>query len=643
MVNKLEFKQLINKNIKLSVIILIFLLVFSPFTSSFNGKIKAHQINNFSENTCFGFIIPLPSGNDTTYETFLNSRVRNLVNDLLRENVSVYWSSENFTAYCKNINIDEGLIEKNFKKGDFLIPFSGNNFIDTLTTSIILDYGFISEIEPDELETQSYLLLQNLNFSGYKLIEPKIVQHLGKPTRYAWPAYIQIAEAGGFFSMDFLLDNETADKLNNEDYNVFMWPYNPSRSKTYEVLATLFDKKQCNAVRNFVKNGGGFIGSCYGAEVASSGMVWPLFLINILPSYNPNLPCFGIFYSMSDSITNRRLLPNIRMMILTTTIEDTNHPISYGMNTTFKDFFDGAWFPWTGKNTHTIATMTELESVDNIEKYPNTIIGSPSWMNTTFGDGKLLLFPSHPEFVNNLPVVFDRYEWDSDKFYGRRLLHNSLYFVTSEEVKEINYSINQPVTFIQEISDKTTNLSIESISNQELELIINRIYNLNKNLTQLNETSIQIRSIFSDLINTTIVFQSKHNYLFSYTHYICEIFKNYNQKAIYYLDLISKIYPLIYEYNDLVQSTFNSFKSDILLYLNQSEDLVKNVNDIADNILDLIKNKRSLIKNILIVKNSRKMLNDFEIGLKYLPKLYFESCKLSRSFWYNYETNVALD
>ena len=652
-INLLTFVEaniiVISKNFiyQMLFLITILILLISNFNSCFGFQKNNFYVKeeNNNESYCwnyYGFIIPLPSGKDTSYETFLNSKVRHLINDLLRENLTVYWSTENFNALIKNIH-NEIIEDQLFKKGDFIIPFTDNFFQNTLITSIILDYNYSSEIENDDLQIEIYFLMETLNISGYQLSEPKIAQHFGTPIRYGWPAYLQIVEAGGFFSIDLLLDNETADQLNNNDYNVFMWPYNPSRSKLYEILNTLLDKKQCNAVRNFVKNGGGYIGSCYGAEVASSGMLWPLQLVSLLPAYYPNLRSFGIFYSMSDSITLRRLYPDIKMLILTTKIEDTNHPITYGLNKTFKDFFDGAWFPWTGKNTHTIATMENIVGEGFKEKYPESIIGTSSWMNTTFGKGKLVLFPSHPEFVNNLPLVFDRFEWDGDKFYGRRVMHNSIFFVSSKKLDKIIININVSKKYVQNIKEKTVNIDFKLNPNKDFENIKNRLINLNENITLLNNTNSELGNIFSKYINDTLVFQNKHKYLFTYTYHVSEILKNHNKKAIIYLDLLSSIYPLILQYNDSIEKCYNSFKLKILMRLNQSEKLIQRVNYIANQTLDLIKNKRSFINNYIIVKNSRKMLSDFQIELKYIPQIYFDSCKLSRSFWYNYEANFFVN
>ena len=57
--------------------------------------------------------------------------------------------------------------------------------------------------------------MEKINIECDKLIEPKIVQNLGKSVRYGWPTYLEIADSGGFYNFDFLLDNEAFQHLNN--------------------------------------------------------------------------------------------------------------------------------------------------------------------------------------------------------------------------------------------------------------------------------------------------------------------------------------------------------------------------------------------------------------------------------------------
>ena len=100
--------------IALTVIILLILPIFS-----ISGYVEKNDLPIYD--TCYGFIVPLPSGNDSTCETFLNTKVRNLINDLLRENITVYWSSNEFLAPSKEINNNSNGHDFYFNKGDFTI------------------------------------------------------------------------------------------------------------------------------------------------------------------------------------------------------------------------------------------------------------------------------------------------------------------------------------------------------------------------------------------------------------------------------------------------------------------------------------------------------------------------------------------
>ena len=86
------------KNKTMTSAILSICCVLLIFTSGINGYVRGIHIEN---NSCYGIIISLPQGEDTTNETFENSRTRYLINDLLRENISVYWLLYNFSAECK--------------------------------------------------------------------------------------------------------------------------------------------------------------------------------------------------------------------------------------------------------------------------------------------------------------------------------------------------------------------------------------------------------------------------------------------------------------------------------------------------------------------------------------------------------------
>ena len=222
---------------------LIIILILSSIDS---GAKHTTEYLKKKNTECYGFIIPLPSGEDTTHETFLDSKISHLINDLLRENITVYRLPSNFSILSKEIFQNGNAYEIIYKKGAFIIPFSGDIYTDALVTSILCDYNKSSELGEDSLRIEIYEIMTPLNLATYELVEPKIAQHLGTPTRYAWPCYMQIAESGGFLTMEFLLDNETLHHLNNNDFNVFMWPYRPEPGSIIEVARSLYDEKSLN-------------------------------------------------------------------------------------------------------------------------------------------------------------------------------------------------------------------------------------------------------------------------------------------------------------------------------------------------------------------------------------------------------------
>ena len=112
------------------------------------------------------------------------------------------------------------------------------------------------------------------------------------------------------------------------------------------------------------------------------------------------------------------------------------------------EFFKGAWFIWLGRNTKSIATFQDMVNIkDGDQKDKNlrrAVINTPSWVYSNFGKGKIVLFSSHPEFVNNISLLFEGLEWEGDKYYGRRTIHNSLFYVTSKGPGNINTGIHHP-------------------------------------------------------------------------------------------------------------------------------------------------------------------------------------------------------
>ena len=591
---------------------------------------------------CHGFIIPLPAGNDSTSETFLNTKVRNLVNDLLREDIDIYWSACDFSVYSKKLNSD--MISDNFfEKGDFMAPFSGEEYKDTLATAIIFDYLFDCEIDDDVLNVEVYVILEPLDIDAYKLVEPRIAQHLGTPTRYSWPCFLQIADAGGFFTMEFLLDDETASFLNNNDFNVFMWPYKPNPARYYEMMKTLSNVKGSNAVRKFVRNGGGYIGTCYGAIVASSGSLSPIPIFSLRHAYNPYLSSIPFFdIAISDNLM-RPFLDKENLYITTGEIVNTNHPLSFGINRTVKEFFNGAWFQFLGRKSSAVGFHRSLTNSNDNDDVPswleNSVADTPSWVTSTFGDGKIVQYSSHPEFVNNISLLFNTIEWDGDPYYGRRTIHNALFYATSEEINKIYISTSYQLSFIEDFGEKTVNLLIEEVNGSVFEDIKIRIYCLNDKVSLLKNIADESKELYFH--QNEITSADEISRLIGYTSHFCNIFSEYYDKTLAALDILEWVYPLLFEFDELVLQMVDDLKTSISLRLNNSEGIISETIMIAKNLKNYLENKSSMVfYKIEISRMSRLMLNTYEIGLKYIPQTYFEVIKLVRSSWYNYEAKT---
>ena len=591
---------------------------------------------------CYGFVIPLPAGDDSTYETFLNSKVRCLVNDLLRENITVYWSSCDFSVLSKEMQNDGNSTMIFYKKGAFVVPFSGDLYKDALATALVYDYNMTSEIDVGPLKLEVYKLVDPINMTGYVLQEAKIVQYLGRPIRYHWPVYLQVAESGGFFSMEFLLDDEITG-LSNDDFNVFMWPYQPNPATTLDAIKPLTNTEGLDAIRKFVRNGGGYIGSCYGAQVATSGNIRPIPFNFLRYAYNPNLSFCGSFgfLALSDSLAVYRAFFKPAFYAATIELTDTSHPLAFGLNKTVKDLWAGVGIGWVGENTEIVGIYNDLSNKDDpfINRgFIKKMIGSPAYLSTTFGDGKVVFYTSHPEMINNISLLSESYTWEGDRYYGRRILHNTLFYVASKGLRSTITEIHYPVSFIEDLGFRTTNLYINQSGGYEFQNLITRINMLNTDLYELDNISIElnilISGLFPDIIEKTRI---------EYMHHFCNIYSDYNNKTLSSLNKLGQIYPMLFEYNESILSRVNSLKSELSWRLNYSESLVQKVIVMANNLKDLMQFKKHILQKLETLQKAQEMLRAFETGLKYIPQTYFETEKLVRYSWYNYEADIALD
>jgi len=596
--------------------------------------------------SCYGLIIPLPHGKDTTIETFQDTKVRNYINDLLREKIDVFWISEDINVLSSPFKDGSKRDTKEFIKGSFIVPFTDDVYKNKIIIVISTDYNYSSEIEDEgTIQTEIYRIMEPLEFQAYKLKEVKITQHLGDSVRYSWPCYLQIADACGFFTFEFLLDFETSEFLNNENFNVFMWPYKPNPASLVEIFKTLSDQKGINSIRQFVKNGGGYIGSCYGAAVAASGSLWPLPLFFVRRAYNVNLKSvpFSSFAIADNWMTP--FLDRENMYITVSSFTDKNHPLSYGLNDTVIDFFNGAMFKWIGKKSNAISyhmdVMTKDGGKDVDEGLKKVLLNTPSRVTTTFGDGKVVQFACHPEYVINIPILFNNIEWKGDPYYGRRTISNALYYVNSEG-NNLSYSTtpvdNLQIDFIINI---TKDISVQSDTSDEFEIILDKIETIRDKINELDEKTITLKSDFSFFDEKFESLGGDNRHL-RYIQFYDEIYIDYLNRSIKSIESLKSILPLYLVFNESYHNIVDEMKIDIYNRTQNADNYITKIigmNDYLSGILT--KENYNIIELFHLTMDRRKMINQYEIVLKYIPQIYFNAIKTLRTCWYNLQVEVS--
>jgi len=80
--------------------IICYLVVICFLTISINQNFADSKPPKYPSSLCYGFILPIVIFENKTFENQIFCRIQHLVNDLLREDVPVYWAASNiFSRY----------------------------------------------------------------------------------------------------------------------------------------------------------------------------------------------------------------------------------------------------------------------------------------------------------------------------------------------------------------------------------------------------------------------------------------------------------------------------------------------------------------------------------------------------------------
>ena len=605
-----------------------------------------NSYDTYDETFFYGFVISYVKLDNLTIENQINEDISHMINDLLRENISVFW-----TAVDKNITIEKlyDNEQKNmvFEKGSFIVPFTNVNTYDIKILVIINEYNQTREFsEYRAFKVPIYLISEQISISAYPLNRVKIAHYRDLISACDF-IYLEVSQKLGFLDFEYLDFYELRDRLNYKDFNVIVIPgagniYFPKEKTILGLSAMILQDLlygAANAVRNFVGNeGGGYVGSCYGAYKASCG-VSELNIYFKRKAYNPTLRSIGI-YAISDTITKQPdpvIMDRVKIKIT-----NHSHPLVYSISEdiVIDHHYGGPIFTHIGNNSQKIS-----EFHDN----GYSADGTASWISTDFGKGKAILFSPHPEIV----AIFGN---QKDAEIGKRLIGNS-YFYTSSEPKEIvDMSLGYNLTYIDNKLIEINNLSIpESITKyflnetkEQINKIITDTDSLIENVSEVIDT---IKLIAED--NGIDVYEKNNKLYLGFdtvndTNYTFNLFKTNLIKSLLAIKQFEKLFSLD-ENNEFLCNQIKNLKTSISVYFNSSTNIIDEVFKILetyDTNLEKFKNvKTKIVENLLENKITKIMIDLYDNTrglLDNIPQIYFNSIKSIRTSWYNFEVDSLL-
>lgn len=612
------------KILTITIVTLFFGTIFLPNISSISIK----ELESNDNTLCYGFIIPLVKIGNKTLENEIDCRINHMINDFLREEISVYWAAQNFSATI--IKIDKSTDETMFfEKGTFIVPFTENDTINTKICAIVCDYNQTSEIE-EAVKIPTYQLLESIDIKAHELKETKIARYAGARTHYTL-FYMFVANDCGFLDFDLIHSTDIREKLTNENFDVFIWPgaelgkenvgyyYNKARLEEYS-------NRVMPVIRNFVANGGAHLSSCYGTTKSSILYIYkdPDSLLR----YRVLLPTLGIggHFVLPRNTPNEHPINSIDDYFCNQTIINPNHPLAYGLGSIVRDFSSLHGLKVVGPNAQAVAL------------YPDN---SPCWIANIYNQGRVVSFGSHPEIASFL----------EEEFNGRHVMSNAWFYLTNKGIFDTNCEYGVNFSVIDNIFENSTieidglcekifenirqkiNQSLLKLDDLEskildLQLIVKQLDQEDEDIINMNKTL--KRMIGGKLISGGI---SKSN--------------EYLDSSIEHLDSIEQVYQCIQSNDEFLQKvqSFNDTMISKLEIINSLIDEAYKYTENAEQILNeykdnnwLFPEKRKLGINEILY-NGREKLTDSLVSISQLNNY---ALKFLRHNWYEYETQIEI-
>ena len=629
------------KKTPILVVLLLLGLCVAPSTYHF---VRGEQINTQPYEDCYGFIIPLSSYTEILENPEIQYSAMNLVNDLLRIQAPVYWCSENITLLSKDLNETGEPAPQSYGVGTFIVPFTGDQLLDTKITVIIYDYNLSHELQKkDQTTVKVHMLFQHLDICNtYELSEPKIAYFFGEgvSTR-ALNWYLFTMGNAGFLNSEFLDDTDVLTDLNNQDFNVFIWPGGSIIDDFNSDISIVIRLLRQHTIKQFVVNGGGFVGSCYGAFAAASGMrIFPF----MLPTYYfPRLPKLG-FLSIQDC-----LLAQAIPSIVNISLNDVDTPILFGLNKTLygSPIRGGPVYTWLGKNTKSLATVQEVDTSwlsyflggDNkilqrfLKRWIRFTEGKTIWTTTEYEKGKVVTFGDHPE-LGDIAL--------------QRVIHNSMFYVSSTFSENINTNTSYSTKDIIVLGKTSYNLTFIENSTG---LFSNVFEKINENINSFNtllQNYSSINILLENLVHANemdedISFQMRirglwqfNESVFTSKRYLDSPQNEKNTKK--YLEQLDVICTMVLLLNTSILEYISQLNEQLLQQLDEITEDVRRLSDeifnLKDELQNYINSENQNDRILTLCGNLKKYSRTLD---KHCPEINYKTRRLLKDTWYIYE------
>jgi len=425
-------------------LIICYLLISVLLLSIFSTNVSSSESNE--NNKFYGYIINVSP--DQSYS--LQTNITRLINQLLHENISVYWITSNTEVSTSQLDLETESLKRSFNKGSYLITFGSTSSKNLRAISLVHNYFLNYDVE-------SYRILDPLkSLDVIELVEPKIAHYDGKAT---YTSYYYTLEAGGFLNQKKLTPEQVLDELTNENYNILIWGGGDPTAivEIRQDLVSIRGVQVRKKIRTFIENGGGYTGSCYGGWRAASGFDRPLGLplylgtsqlLNLLPM-QLNLLDVNVY----------RALPGSGDVDLK--ITNTDNPLTFGLPEIIHNhsyaggpmFIDKRIFK---SNTEVIGIIDSVGLDDwdwdaymelcpwwsspfvsndtkmKIAKYwMEQNMGAAIWVTGKFGEGKVVAYGGHPEHASTS-------DWGMDDNELPRTVYNTIFYLCSKDSSQIS-------------------------------------------------------------------------------------------------------------------------------------------------------------------------------------------------------------